>query len=360
MAPRPEWLVVALGAALLFPLQATIDARKGPPVDLVRALPADSVLPVLALGHRETAADLLELEATNYLMRNMDETGGLDPRHLERLYGAVLTLDPDHVGAAVKAAVYLSAVAARPRDALALLERLERPEEAPTTTRRRTTHPQHPQRWRLAFERGSIHLVQLAAASSSEAERSREVAAAGAAWLEAAALPGAPPTLADPAERLAKRGLSRLDTLRWEVESWRQQLDEDDPLTREEAARRLRQAESALRAEELTAAIARAGRPVRDVEELARIGLDVTDPAGVGFLLRNGVVIAPAYEAARLERLLRERAARRRERTGELPTPEQVGLKIPDYLEAIVTDEGAWVFPHGAVGPFPPLGRGTR
>src|SRR5690606_2104610 len=129
VAPRPELLVVALGAALLFPVQAAIDARKGAPVDLVRALPSDAVLPVLAFGHRETVADMLELEATNYLMRHMRATGTLDPRHLERLYGAILTLDPDHAGAAVKAALYLSAVAARPRDAVALLERLEQPAE---------------------------------------------------------------------------------------------------------------------------------------------------------------------------------------------------------------------------------------
>lgn len=357
MTPRPELLVVVLGAALLFPVQAVIDAAKGAPVDLVRGLPADAVLPVLALGHRETVADLLELEATNYLMRNMHATGTLDPRHLERLYGAVLTLDPDHAGAAVKAALYLSAVAARPRDAL------EQPEEDPASPRRRTIHPRHPQRWRLPFERGSIHLVQLAGAATSEAERVREVSAAGAAWTEAADQPGAPAALTELAERLVGRGLSRLDTLRWEVETWRQQLDEHDPLTREEAARRLCQAQSALRAEELTEVIAQArgqGRAVQRLEDLARLGLDVTDPAGVGFLLRGEVVIAPAYEAAQLERTLRERAAWWRARTGAPPTPEQVGVRVPDYLEAIVSDEDVWVFPRGAVGPFPPLSGTVR
>ncbi len=357
MGRRLQLPVLLVGAGLLFPLQAQIDARRGEPLDVIRTLPPDSVLPVLAFGHRETVSDLLELQATNFLMKRLERLNKLEQEHLDRLYGAVLALDPNNAGAAVRGGMYMSSVADRPHAALAFLRRAAGQEGDPA----RAVHPQHPERWRLLFEQGSIHLVNLASRSASEAERTRLVSRAGELWREASQQRGAPSNLAGLGDSLAERGLSRLETIQVEAESWRRRVEDDDPLTRRVARRRWRTATSGLRAEVLSEALRQvraAGQPVETIEELAALtGLDTSDPAGVGLRIVRGVVVSPAYEAAALERVLRTRARRWRATNDPAkdPTPAGLGLTVPTYLEAIITREGEWVVPRDERAPFPPL-----
>ena len=62
----PLWATLLGGALLLFPIQGTLDPLQEEELDLLRTLPPRQVLPLLAFGHPETAADLLEIQATNF------------------------------------------------------------------------------------------------------------------------------------------------------------------------------------------------------------------------------------------------------------------------------------------------------
>lgn len=355
-------LVIALaGGALLFPLQGVLDRRRTPPPDLLEALPPARILPVLTFGHRQTAADLLEIQATNFLMRWLGQFDRMRHEHLTKLYGAVLELDPEDPGAHLRAATYLFSVADRPDLAREYLDRgIERVPVA------------DPERWRLFLEEASLEL--LSGVGQPEEERLAHVRAGGAILERAVGLPGAPAELDDFARRLATRGLSRLETLRYEEGRWLERTEHGEPAMRAEARERLVEVRAALVAQALQQVaddVARQrGRPPATIDELrqlaraaadraaarggdlpdvlrvfAELGLD--DPLGVGFRLEDGRVVAPGVEARRLQRALEERFLRwQQANPGAVPTLADLGLvQVGPDLDVEVSATGVTVRP---------------
>jgi len=348
--PPAEWAVLAVGAALLFPLQAAVDVRRGEPPEVIDALPPEAVLPVLAFGHREAAADLLEIQATNFLMQRLERFHRLERDHLELLYGAVRALDPDDVDATFRGATYLSSVANRPYAALAFLDRALGLGADRTQPARTWVHPGHPRRWRLFFEKGSTYLVLLVPRAADDVERRAAVRQAGAEFLAAAEQPGVPADMADKLRRaghdFSTRPLPRRQALEFELAEWTHKAEAADPVVRAIADRRRREVTAALRAldvQEQVDARARAGRPVSDLAEL-----DLEPPAAEAgrLLLHQGRVVAAAYQATaceqRLQRALDVWLAGRPETP---PTLGDLGVEVAPYLQAELAGGEARVRP---------------
>lgn len=334
-----ELLVLAVGAGLLFPLQAGIDARRGKPPEVIDVLPPESVLPILAFGHREAAADLLEIEATNFLMQHLERFGRLERDHLERLYGAILALDPDDCDACFRGATYLSAVANRPYAALAFLDRALGLGADRSTGRRTWVHPGNPRRWRLYFEKGSTYLVLLVPRAADAEERTAAVRKAGEEFLTAAEQPGIDPGLAvslrASAEDFLTRPLPRRRALEFERDEWQNKTQAADPVMRGIAERRRDEVDAALEALDLQRRVdarAAAGEPVTSLEEL---GVGPPESESYRLLLRDGRVLAVAYEASSCEqRLQRALDAWEVEHPDETPSLDALGVDVPDYLVA--------------------------
>lgn len=333
-------LVVLAGMALLFPLTAALDSRRPEPPDVLELLPPSPILPVLTFGHRETAADLLELKATNFLMESLERMSRLRHEHITSLYEAILTLDPTDPGAHWRAAVYYFAVADRPDLARDLLLRGIA-----------ASSPDHPLRVQLFVELASLEI--LAGAGKPEEERLLHVRKAGEVLLRAGGSPGASAELESFGRRLATRGLSTLESLRFEEQLWRDRSRQGEPAMREQAAARLKEVETAIIVEALQLVsddvTKQTGRSPRDLDDLLRFvaaalstaersggtapeslealkSHGTADPLGVGFFLEGSRVVAPALEAARLERDLEERFLRwQSEHPGQAPTLEDLG-----------------------------------
>lgn len=359
----PPLLVAALGAALLFPLQARIDAAREstPPPDVLQTLPPRAILPVLALGHRETAADLLEVRATNFLMRWLGRMNRMRHDHVMSLYDALLTLDPRDPGAYWRAAVYLFSVADRPDLAAEVVER-----------GMASVPVEHPARWRLFLERASMHL--LTSRGLPEAQRLAAVRSAGQLLIETAELPGAPGALRQIGERFATRGQTRLEGLGYEERLWLQRSQEGEAEMRARARARLLETSSAIVlealrevAKEYAAELGQPPQSLIDLNGFARERLrrahearqppgealealavrGMKDPLGYGYVvLPDGWVLAPALEARQLERALNERFLVSKQRLGRTPTAAELGVeRPPPYLELTIDDEGVRVTP---------------
>lgn len=341
LARHAPLAVVVGGAALLFPLQALLDRHRAPDPDILEVLPPARILPVLAFGHDQSAADLLEIEATNFLMKWLGDWNELRHEHLTRLYDAVLTLDPQDPGAHLRVATYLFSVANRPDLAREYLDRGIA--SVPVENR---------QRWRLFLEKASVEL--LAGLGKPEEERVLHVRRAGEILAQAADLPGAPPDLGAFARQLATRGLSPLETLRYEEARWLEGAAQGEPAMRAEAEERLVEVRAALIAQALEVVaddVARQlGRAPDDIRTLRRFAEAATararehggevadplrvfvehgfdDPLGVGFELVDGRVRAPGVEARRLERVLQERFLRwQQDHPGAVPTLSDLGV----------------------------------
>ncbi len=341
LARHAPLVIVLAGVGLLFPLQDLLDRRRAPAPDILEVLPPARLLPVLAFGHEHAAADLLELQATNFLMRWLGDWSRLRHEHLTRLYDAVLELDPEDPSAYLRVATYLFSVADRADLARAYLERgIAR---VPVANR---------QRWRLFLELASLEL--LSGIGEPEDERLVHVRASGAILARAVGLPGAPPELEAFSDQLSRRGLSRLETLLYEEGRWLERTQSGEPAMRAEAQERLDEVRAALIAEALQQVAddltRQRGRPPRDIDELRQLaraatrnaaerggdlpgilrvlaerGLD--DPLGVGFRLEGDQVLAPGVEARRLQRGLEERFLRwQQEHPGRVPTVDDLGV----------------------------------
>lgn len=353
--------VAVAGAALLFPLTGALDRRRPAPPDVLELLPPTPILPVLTFGHRGTAADLLEIKATNFLMRSLEVMDRMRHDHVTRLYQGILAIDPADPGAHWRAAVFYFSVADRPDLAREILRRgIE------------ASSPQHPQRVRLFVELASLEI--LTGAGKPEAERLVHIRRAGEVLLQAVGSPGASPELEVFARRLATRGLSTLEALRFEEQLWFDRSRQGEPAMREHAATRLKEVRAAVVAEALqrvTDDVTRQlGRPPRDLDELLHFVAAATsqaeraggrlpealevlrehgtkDPLGVGFRLERTRVVAPALAAARLDRELDERLQRwQLERPGATPTLADLGFtpaEVPAFLDVQLDASGARV-----------------
>lgn len=330
---RPEHVALLLGLPLLFPLVDRIDAHPGEEATVLITLPPDSILPALACGHAESAADLLEIRATNYVFEHLEPGRLLDPLAVTRTWGALAALDPRDPDLIQRGAVMLGALSDSPDDAIQLLERGIR-----------NVPPEHGRRWRLYFELAAIHLVSLG--HGDPAARLEHVRTAGELLQTMAGCEGIPEEARDAwrgqGERLRRRGLDRLDVLKREVELWEARSHEGEPALRERARERKLEAEALLGREQLQRRLdayrAQVGRSPTEVAELATPGTTLPeDPLGIGFYVVGERIVAPAAEARALQRTLQQRLElRRRASPGALPpTLEELlppGTVVPPWL----------------------------
>lgn len=86
-------------------------------------MPKRGVMKVLSFGHGSTAADLLFIQALNYVLRDIDKKP--NPLYLNRLFETMIALDPQAESRYSTGALFLSAVAQRHQAALNLLEKAD-------------------------------------------------------------------------------------------------------------------------------------------------------------------------------------------------------------------------------------------
>lgn len=338
MSPFAPQAAAAVLALCLFPLQAALDGSKPPPPDLIAVLPPPRLLPILAFGHRGAAADLLEIRATNFLMRSLAERPRADKQHLATLYDGVVALDPQDAEAYWRAGVYFFSIADQPDAAAAILQR-----------GLRDVSPSHPRRYMLAYELAAEAIIR--AMDQAPAAREAAVHEAGALLVTTELMPGAPPTLALIGQNLLRRGLSLTQALEYEAQKWREQAEgTSEPQLRARYERRALEAQAELARARLQAQVDQwtkdLGAPPASLEQLARAGAAVEDPLGVGFRLEGARVVSPAVEALRLERALAGRFdAWRAQHGGGLPTAAELGVDPPPWLEVHIGDQGVTVRP---------------
>ena len=331
---RAEWPTLVAGLALLPALQWGFDGIDAEQATLLTQLPPRRLLPALSCGHGETAADLLEVQATNYILSNLAPGQRMDPEQVARFYAGITTLDPNDPDAVVRAAVFLSAMA----------------DEADLATQRLNEAiaripAEHPRRWLLHWELVATHITILA--HRDPAERETHIRRAGALMREISTLPGVPSPehYAELGDRLASRGLSPRDALQSELGFWETKAQSHEEAIRERAQQRLLEVQSRLRRDHLQRAldafIAQVGRPPRDLHELRQ---DLADPLGVGYFLLGDRVVAPGCDARQLERNLVPRLRRWTATHPGVPTAADLGVAgLAPYLRVRVDRERAEV-----------------
>ncbi|RMG12542.1 MAG: hypothetical protein D6731_13635 [Planctomycetota bacterium] len=355
----PALASMATGIGLLFPLASAIDARRPPPLELDETLLPARLLPLLAFGHRETAADLLEIQITNFVIRRIDKIGRPEADRLWTVYEAILSLDPQNADACWRGSVYLSSVANQPEAGILMLRRSlgeEDPEHPfpPGLPPREPVHPLHPRRWLLYHELAAIEFLMLRNRAKTEEERLHHTRRAGELWMLAGQQKDAPKWLIDAGRKLAQRGWSAREAFAYEVRLWEARTRSGDEAQRKEAQRRLQEARCALVREELQERVRllrERGHPLERLGDLP--GLETRapdtladlDPLGVGYVLVDGRVVAPAFEAARLQRDLEGRfLGWRAQHPDRVPTLEDLGVhKLSKYLEATIDAQGVRV-----------------
>lgn len=313
---KPEHVALLIGFPLLFPLGWRVDAHPGQEATVLITLPPESILPALACGHGESAADLLEIRATNYVFESLQPGRLLDPLAVTRSWGALAALDPRDPGLVQRGAVMLGALSDRPDDAIRLLER-----------GLSTVPPEHRRRWHLYRELAAVHLVSMG--QEDPAARLEHVRTAGELLQTMADCAGVPDeareSLRGLGEKLRRRGLDRLDVLKREVELWEGRTHEGEPQLREVARERKREAEALLGRERLQRRLddfrRQLGRSPDTVARLATPGTELpVDPFGVGYFVVDDRIVAPAAEARGLQRALQQRLElRQRGSPGALP-----------------------------------------
>lgn len=346
-APLPLALA---GMAALFPLTAMLDRRRTPPPDIVQVLPPAALVPVLTFGHPSTAADVLEVRATNFLMSFIGRMNYMRHEHVTRLYDAILALDPRDAGAYRRAAVYQFSVAGRPDLAVLTLQR-----------GLNAVPVEHPERWRLYAELAAIDII--GGLDLPEAERAERVRRAGKLLLDAE---GVPAELKAIGRHMATRGLSPLESLEFEEQQvWIPRAQSGEPAMRARAKERLAETRAAIIVTALQLAadtfVERQGRAPQDLRELARFiasglaqheqhGLrppaflatlrdrGLADPLGYGFRLDGARVLAPALDGARLERHLEPTFLLWcQAHPGQTPTLADLGSpEVPPHLRVIL------------------------
>jgi hypothetical protein len=361
---RLELLVIPAAIALLVPIQGWIDGtpaerergeRNAPP-SIFETVPSPRVAPILALGHRETMADLLELRAANFFSRTLDRISKLEREHLNHLYATITALDPEDPGPWLRWSQLMFTLVFDPKVSHEICIRgLNAVPEA------------HPLRWKLRYELACIYLMQSVTAED-EASRARALARAGESFIATTNLPGLSEedraSLRGVGARLIANGVPRDAVLQQEIAQWEQRAREahEGPL-RQSYMRRALEARSALRCFELQALVDQKLREGKVVGSLGEYGKPSEDPLGYGFLLSRGRVISPGVDAARLERTLEDNLSVWREaHPGQVPTPTDLGVSpsLPPYLSVAVTGDGVHVrvlAPGEEPAPFPPAPR---
>ena len=321
------WVVLGVGLGVLFPLQARLDGSKAEEPPIVETLLPAEILPALAVGQGGAAADLLEIQALNFLLERLQHVRRLDPKHLEVLYRGIVALDPQDPDAYERGSVLLSSLASRPEQGAALLaDGIER------------VDPRHPRRWRLFLELAGTHIISLASAEPER--REHHVRQAGEILMRVRGLKGAPEGLTEIGRRLATRGLSRLEALQHERQTWVGRTQSGPQALRREARQRVSILDSALEAVALDAAARRfalkGGRPALRLDDLK----PPQDPAKVGFvLLPGGDVQSVAYQVSRLEGPL----LAAHEQSVQAGEPFVLDPEVPPYVQVEETDEGVVV-----------------
>ncbi len=350
--PSRELIVALVGVVLLFPLTAGMDQRRPARPDVLATLPPEQLLPLLAFGQRESAADILEVRAVGFLSDRLDRFLTMDGDHLWALYSAIVALDPQSAGACYRGSMFISSVANRPGAAIQMLS-MSLGEEDPDypfpegSLLRVPVHPEHPRRWLLYHEQASVYFLMLRARVDDPEQREALTRRAGELWLLAGSQPSAPQSLMNVGRKLQGSGLTPLQGFEQERLLWEQRSTSGDVLQREKARARLAEATCGRNREALQQVydtVVGRGKTVDDLSKLP-IRLEyLEDPLGVGFLLSAGKVVAPAYEAARLELQLADTFwSWRKAHPGEIPTEEDfptVKSKLRPYLRMTVAPEG--------------------
>ncbi|MBL4849910.1 MAG: hypothetical protein JKY65_30650 [Planctomycetes bacterium] len=346
MIPR---LIPILGVLALFPIQAALDRNTPTPPNVVETLPPPEVLPVLASGHRETFAAMLEMRAVSFAMDTMlpgEKFTNQDRDHLFLLYLGILTLDQDNVDAAVRGAVLLAAFGWRSDVSVELLRvaRGEPYQYKGKTYQQRSANPAHPDFWRLWFEEAGICLSMRANEVQTDELRLAWIRRAGELWIKAEEA-GAPLGygLRLAGENLTRRGLDRRSLLARELELWEPRLASSPAEVRPEIEAHIRAVASLLRAIDLernpTAAklIAELKRRGQDLLDVRALGLpfnpdDLEPPAGGTYRIVNGRVVCAEAEAFLLGNSLSRTLKRRREFHPNVePTLVDLGWVVPPF-----------------------------
>ncbi|MDF1660861.1 MAG: hypothetical protein P1V97_03770 [Planctomycetota bacterium] len=125
-----KWILRSLLIVGLFGLiswnQRSLDETKEQEEDKkpkLLLMPKRGVMKVLSFGHGSTAADLLFVQALNYVLRDIEKKP--NPRYLNRLFETMVALDPQAESRYTTGALFLSAVAQRHQAALNLLEKAD-------------------------------------------------------------------------------------------------------------------------------------------------------------------------------------------------------------------------------------------
>ena len=346
-------LIPLIGVLLLFPLSMLLDHYTPPPPNVVQTLPPPSVLPVLASGHRETLAAMLELRAVDFVLNTMmpgESFSNTDRDHLFVLYQGILTLDPDNAGAGLRGSVLMSAFGWRADEAVKIL-RMARGE--PYTFGGEEYHPRganraHPGYWRLWLEEAGIYLSMRANEVQSEEERNAWIRKAGECWIKAEESGAASSYgLRQAGERLTRRGLDRAGLLEREQEIWSQRLEASPAEIRPQIESRIKNLISLRMALQLNEDVQI--RPLAD--ELQRRGVRLNDirrlnlrfppealtpPSGGTFEIIDGRVVCPEAEAALLEESLSQTYKRLRElKPDQLLTLADVGWIVPPFADPL-------------------------
>lgn len=315
-------------AGLLFPVQSWIDAHRPARPSSLLYTPDRRLMKVIACGHGPLLAELVWIHSNNYVIEQF-KRGRTHIEYLYNLYDTITELDPNAVDAYVLGAIFLSSVAQEPDESLRLLQKgqgaiLEvngKYVEDPSLPGR--AHPEHPLRWKLLNECAATHLVCFASAAPTADERQDEIQRSGRIWqFGAERYPRSryatvPDWFEEMGRVLSKRRIDAHERARYrEAVSFLTDIKiaaagADSPVL--PALRRTKlEVESRFRLETLETALWRRqaeqpGFTIKSLDELlvARGGsLEQLpdDPLGVGYTVRDGKIVAPALDAARVER----------------------------------------------------------
>lgn len=229
----PAAAVLAL-VALLFPVQKAVDReRDAARADPLLYAPNASLMKAVTFGHGATAGDLLLMRATGHAIREF--TGDGDIEYLAELFGAITALDPSHVDAYTDGALFLSALANRNDDAVALLDRgIERVPRG------------HARRWMLHYRKAEVLIF------------ARDGKGAGRALVAAGEERGYPEWV-ELGSRLATRGLDEREREATERAFWESHRASDNEAMAKRAEQRLKELDAA--------AASRPGRPPAGTSE---------------------------------------------------------------------------------------------
>jgi hypothetical protein len=338
---------LAAGLALLFPLQAAIDAARPQRPSSFLYTPDRRLMKVISFGHELTLADLVWVQSTDYVITEFT-SGKTHIEHLYNLYDVITDLDPNYIDAYVMGSTFLSSVAEQPERALELLEKGEGKllDDGVTVTddpaHPGKVHPDHKDRWKLLNETAGTHLVSLAGFAPTLAERQAEVRLGGRLYLFAAkrypySVWKRDPAFPDWFEDMGTKLTQRQEDLNLRT-SWYQAVEtvwlqrkhfsvQGSPID-QLCDRRLAEIRSLYWKDVLDRAMAKyaekegaAPGSLKDLVPFLPKPLTELpkDPVGVGYFLVGRAVVAPALDAARLERELTRRLTELHARNGRWP-----------------------------------------